>query len=247
VQSFINYRNSSDSFSGSIGLNRDTLEYFNIAPIRPEQVRSFELGYRTTVGEKLYVDAGYYFSIYQNFIGYNIGLDANFIGDEQLPRTLDVYRYAANSIEVVRTQGFSVGLNYFLNNHVTLNGNYSWNQLISSVDDPIIPAFNTPANKFNVGATGRDYKLRNKDTWGFSFNYRWVQGFLFEGSPQFTGFVPQYDLLDVQVNCRIDAIQTTFKAGASNLLQNIHIETYGGPYVGRLAYVSAVFDLNHKD
>jgi hypothetical protein len=117
---------------------------------------------------------------------------------------------------------------------------------VSSVEDPIIPAFNTPEHKFNVGATGRDYKLRGKDTWGFSVNYRWVQGFLFEGSPQFTGFVPQYDLLDLQVNCRIDAIQTTFKAGASNLLENIHIETYGGPYVGRLAYISAVFDLNHK-
>ncbi len=246
VQSFINYRNSSDSFSGSIGLNRDTLEYFNIAPIQPEQVRSFELGYRTTIGEKIYVDASYYFSIYRNFIGYNIGLDANFIGNEQLPRTIDVYRYAANSLETVQTQGFSIGLNYFQNNHLTFNGNYSWNQLVSSVEDPIIPAFNTPEHKFNVGATGRDYKLRGKDTWGFSVNYRWVQGFLFEGSPQFTGFVPQYDLLDLQVNCRIDAIQTTFKAGASNLLENIHIETYGGPYVGRLAYISAVFDLNHR-
>jgi acetyl-CoA acetyltransferase len=43
------------------------------------------------------------------------------------------------------------------------------------------------------------------------------------------------------------ARQAAIKAGASNLLQNIHIETYGGPYVGRLAYVSAVFDLNHKN
>ena len=33
------------------------------------------------------------------------------------------------------------------------------------------------------------------------------------------------------------------KAGASNLLKNEHIETYGGPTVGRLAYISFAMDL----
>ena len=36
--------------------------------------------------------------------------------------------------------------------------------------------------------------------WGFSINFKWVQGFLFEGSPQFTGEIKNYDLLDVQIN-----------------------------------------------
>ena len=244
VDSFIDYRNSSDVAAGQFSLNRDTLRYFDIAPIQPEQVQSIELGWRHTFFDKLYVDASYYFSKYTDFIGYNIGLDANFVGTEQLPRSIDVYRYAANSINTVKTQGASIGLNYYLGSKFMVSGNYSWNQLVKTdEDDPIIPAFNTPLHKFNLGFSGRDLKLREKSTWGFGLNYKWVEGFVFEGSPQFTGFVPTFDLLDFQANARIDELNMTVKVGGSNVLNNLHIETYGGPFVGRLAYISLLFEV----
>ncbi|MAI23439.1 MAG: TonB-dependent receptor [Crocinitomicaceae bacterium] len=247
VGSFIDFRNSADAANGQYGLNRDTLVYFNIDPIRPERVRTFEIGYRTTLGEKVYVDGGYYFSVYQDFIGYNIGLDALFIGNEQSPRAVDVYRYAANSINEVQTQGASIGLNYYLNNQFMLTGNYSWNELVKTdEDDPIIPAFNTPKHKFNLGITARDLELDGKSTWGFGVNYKWIQGFLFEGSPQFTGLVPTYDLLDAQINVVVEPWNTTIKLGGSNLLQNIHIEAYGGPFVGRMLYGSLIYEFNHR-
>jgi outer membrane receptor protein involved in Fe transport len=245
VESFIDYRNSS---SGSnIGFNLDTLVYFDIAPLQPEQVRTVEAGYRTTLGEKLYLDANYYFSWYTNFIGYNLGLDLLFQNPSfpDFITGVDVYRYAANSLNKVQTQGASLGFNFFADDHVTFNGNYSWNKLVkTNVDDPIIPAFNTPEHKFNLGVTARGLEDRFKDVWGFSCNYRWVQGFVFEGSPQFTGFVPGFDLLDAQVNVKPHGTDFTFKAGASNLLKNEHIETYGGPTVGRLAYFSVALDVN---
>ena len=244
VQSFIDYRNSSTG--SNIGFNLDTLKYFDIAPLRPEQVRTVEAGYRTTVGEKLYLDANYYFSWYTHFIGYNLGLDVLFENPSfpEFITGVDVYRYAANSLNQVQTQGASLGFNYFLDDKFTLNGNYSWNKLVKTdEDDPIIPAFNTPEHKYNVGLTARGLEAKGKDNWGFSLNYRWVQGFVFEGSPQFTGFVPAYDLLDGQVNYKFDAQGLTVKAGASNLLKNEHIETYGGPTVGRLAYISFAMDL----
>lgn len=246
VSSFIDFRNSADAANGQYGLNRDTLVYFNIDPIRPERVRTFEVGYRTTLGEKIYVDGGYYFSVYQDFIGYNIGLDALFIGNEQSPRAVDVYRYAANSLNEVQTQGASIGLNYYMNNQFMLSGNYSWNELVKTdEDDPIIPAFNTPKHKYNLGVTARDLELDGVSTWGFGINYKWIQGFLFEGSPQFTGFVPTYDLLDAQVNVVVEPWNTTIKLGGSNLLENIHIEAYGGPFVGRMLYGSLIYEFNH--
>jgi outer membrane receptor protein involved in Fe transport len=228
----------------------DTLDYFDIAPLRPEQVRTFELGYRTTLGERFYIDAGYYYSRYSHFIGYNIGLDVLFENPDfqQSITGVDVYRYAANSLNEVQTQGFSIGANAYLGDHFMLAGNYSWNQLLKTVeDDPIIPAFNTPEHKYNLSVSARDLAFRDLGVWGFGINYKWVQGFLFEGSPQFTGFVPTYDLLDAQANLRIDRWNTTFKLGGSNLLENVHIETYGGPYVGRMAYASLLFDVNHRD
>ncbi|MGB1635498.1 MAG: TonB-dependent receptor, partial [Flavobacteriales bacterium] len=143
------------------------------------------------------------------------------------------------------TQGASLGFNYFADDHVTFNGNYSWNKLVkTNEDDPIIPAFNTPEHKFNLGVTARGLEDRFKDVWGFSCNYRWVQGFVFEGSPQFTGYVPGFDLLDAQINVKPHGTDFTFKAGASNVLKNEHIETYGGPTVGRLAYFSVSVDVN---
>ena len=248
LETFEDYRNSSEGLD--IGLDRSIIEdnRFAIDPIRPEQVRTVEVGYRTTLGESLYLDMNAYRSWYTDFIGYIVALDVEFWESgllENSLKTVDVYRYAANSLNQVQTQGTSLGFNYFLDDNFTVNGNYSWNKLVKTdEDDPIIPAFNTPEHKFNVGLTARGLSAKNKNTWGFGINYRWVQGFVFEGSPQFTGFVPSYDLMDTQVNYKFDAHGLTVKAGASNLLRNEHIETYGGPTVGRLAYLSLSLDVN---
>jgi len=246
IQSFIDYRGQTIP-GGSISMDPDYLVYFDIAPIKPEQVRTLEAGYRTTIGEKLYIDAGCYFSTYTDFIGYNIGLDIAFVPQSTAVQGIDVYRYAANSINEVKTQGASIGLQYYLNNKFSLTGNYSWNKLVkTNEDDPIIPAFNTPEHKFNFGITARGLDAWDNNKWGFGVNYRWIQQFVFEGSPQFTGVIPQYDLVDAQINLYVEDLNTTFKFGGSNLLSNQHIETYGGPSVGRLAYMSILYDFVQK-
>lgn len=249
IASFIDYRNSISASTGNISGDLSVLDYFNIAPIRPERSQSVEVGYRTTLWNQLYIDGSWYFSRYRDFIGYNIGLDIKF-ENPAFPNSItgvDAFRYAANSLTTVLTQGASIGLNWFVNDHLTLNGNYSFNELLVTDDeDPIIPAFNTPKHKYNVGFGLRDLELTQEARWGCNLNYKWIQGFVFEGSPQFTGFVPTYDLLDAQVNVAVPKWNTTFKVGGSNLLENIHIETYGGPFVGRLVYGSVLFELDHR-
>ena len=83
--------------------------------------------------------------------------------------------------------------------------------------------------------------LRN---YSFSINYKWVQGFLYEGSPQFTGFIPTYDLVDLQISKEIIDLGATVKIGSTNLLNNLHYEVYGGPYIGRMTYCSILFNIN---
>ncbi len=239
VESFNEYRRLP-------GSTVSVLKYFNVDPIQPEKVKTFEAGVRTTLFGQLYVDAGYYYSIYTDFIGYNLGIDVpiGFFGPEY--SRLQVYRVAANSTNTVTTQGLAVGLNFYFANYFMLQGNYSWNQLNTKVDDPIIPAFNTPGNKFNVGFSARDLSFIGKNTWGFNINYKWIEGFTFEGSPQFTGLIPSYDLLDAQVNCTIKRWNTTLKIGAANLLNNKQFQTDGGPRIGRMAYVSLLYDFRQK-
>jgi len=233
---------SFDDFRRS-GLRQDTLRYFNIAPIKPERVRSFELGYRTTLFESTFVDASYYYSTYNDFIGYNIGIDASF--DPQFGRIqgLQAYRYSANSTNTVNTQGFSIGVNHYFSNY-KIGGNYSWNKLLKSFeDDPIIPAFNTPEHKYNLSFSGRNIEIgNNPGKIGFNINYKWVKGFIFEGSPQFSGALPSYGLLDAQVNYRFPRFNSTIKVGASNILNNLVYQTYGGPLIGRMAYVTYTYD-----
>ncbi|NJL74745.1 MAG: TonB-dependent receptor [Saprospiraceae bacterium] len=229
----------------------NVLEYFDIASVQPEQVRTLEAGYRTTLFDNTFIDAGYYYSTYNNFLGFNIGVEGEFDALTGLPLRLQAYRYAANSVNTVTTQGLSAGINHYFAKYYMVSGNYSWNKLIKAADDdPIIPAFNTPEHKFNLGISGRDIDLDlgffTLKKVGFKINYKWIEGFLFEGSPQFTGFIPTYDLMDVQANVILPKIKTTLKIGASNALNNRSFQTYGGPRIGRLGYISLVYEQGKK-
>jgi len=247
-------------------INSDTLVYFNMDPVVPEKVQSGEIGYRGFLFKNLTIDASYYLSFYRDFIGYRIGVQSGF-SLTGFPTNTQIYRIATNSESNVITQGFSVGLNYYFQNKFALSGNYSWNRLdkLQEEEDPIIPAFNTPEHKFNIGLTGRDIEVvKAKNGWiGFGLNYKWIQGFLFEGSPQFTGEIPSYDMFDAQISYTEPSRHLTFKLGASNLFgimplfeegsfgnrmkgafDNRNYQVYGGPAIGRLAYFSILFEWN---
>ena len=238
VESFVDYLNTFD---------KTKLVYYNIQGVRPEKVKSIEVGYRTTLFNNTFVDASYYYSRYNDFLGFVIGIDSEFDPVVGLPVNTQAYRYAANSFNTVTTQGFSLGLNHYFAKYYMLAGNYSWNKLNKlDVDDPIIPAFNTPEHKYNIGLSGRDIVLQLGDTriknFGFNVNYRWVSTFVFEGSPQFTGTIPAYGLIDAQVNYTIPKLKLTLKTGASNIANNKVFQTYGGPRIGRMAYISLLYD-----
>jgi outer membrane receptor protein involved in Fe transport len=237
--------------------------YFDIPPVRPEKVKSIEIGYRTTIFKNLFFDGSCYYSYYKDFLGYKLGADVHFAPSplQNNISYITFYRVAANSTNIVTSQGASVGLTYYFKKFYSISGNYSWNELNKKgADDPIIPAFNTPKDKFNIGISGREIntyfglfaRIWKKTSpipiknFGFSINYKWVEGFLYEGSPQFTGKVPSYDMLDAQISKFVPKIHTTFKLGASNLLNNKKFQVYGGPRIGRMIYFSVLLELDRK-
>jgi hypothetical protein len=256
VESFIDYLDSGGDLA--------VLDTFDVAPIVPEKVKTGEIGYRGFLGGHVYVDASYYVSYYTDFIGYKLGIETDINPVTGFPENTQAVRIAANSKNNVITQGFSVGVNYFFRNMFTLSGNYSWNKLNRIGDpDPLIPAFNTPEHKFNLGISGRDIKLRKYGSLGFAVNYKWIHGFLFEGSPQFTGQIPSYDMVGAQVTYSMPKTPLTFKLGVSNLFgiipffedgsasdrftnafNNENVQVFGGPAIGRMSYFSVLFELN---
>jgi iron complex outermembrane receptor protein len=224
-------------------------QYYSREAVRPEQVRNVELGYRTTWWDRLYLDATYYYSWYTDFIGYHLGLriedDPGGSAANRLS-SVQAYRIASNATEQVTTQGFSLGANYYFSRY-TLAGNYTWNVLNAGEDDPIIPAYNTPEHKYNLSLAGRDLDWNlGKGRCGFNVTYKWVEGFLFEGSPQFTGRIPSYSLVDAQVSWAKPDLVWQVKLGSSNLLNQKVVQVYGGPAVGRLTYVSLTWNAPSK-
>lgn len=263
VESFNAYRTSPTLLQGL-----SKLDYFNVDRLRPEQVRTIEVGYRGTHAEKFYIDASAYHSWYTDFIGYIIGLSARFDQTTGFPLGgVQAYRLAANATSQVRTQGLNLGVSYF-RKKMTYGVNYSYNQLVTGDDDPIIPAFNTPLNKFNLSFTGHDLKVpgTDKQNLGFGINWKFVEGFTFTGSPQFTGPIPSYDMVDAQVNVKFPAQHLTVKVGGSNLFGLVPLVdpdvasgdklervfdnrvrmVYGGPFVGRLAYIQLIYELDKR-
>jgi iron complex outermembrane receptor protein len=239
IQSLQNYGNSTNP-------KDSMLKYVNVPKVRPEKVQSVELGYKGIIAKKLYVDASGYVSFYRYFLGYQIGATVMDIGGTKLPQQF--YRVAANSSDPIMTYGVSFGFNYFFVKKFSLNGNYSWNYLNKlGSNDPIIPAFNTPEHKFNIGISGYNLKIKTLEGFGFNINYKWIDGFNFEGSPQFTGAIPTYSLLDAQISYEVKKIFTTFKIGGSNLISKYNYQAYGGPGIGRMIYGSMLFDINTEN
>lgn len=255
---------SFDKWRNSLDVNQ--LVYEKVAPIEPEKVLTFDGGYKAALSKSLFIDFGYYYSIYKSFIGYNVGVVGRF--DEfGFPRgPIQAYRLAANSKDKVNTTGFNIGYSYFFKKY-SFTGNYSFNTInLRRTDDPIVPAFNTPKHKFNLGFSGRECRLpfTDKKQLGFGISYKWIQSFQFTGSPQFTGFIPSYDMLDAQVNYLFPKQYLTVKIGGSNLMgfaplfrnntenklknmfNNRNSQVYGGPSVGRLVYISLLFEIPGK-
>jgi len=105
------------------------LNFFNVDPVRPEKVKTIEAGYRATLFNRLYVDLNGYYSWYHDFIGYQIGVDADTFSINTFGGTIydlvfnRVVRVASNAQSEVTTQGVSVGLNYYIGKYFALTGN----------------------------------------------------------------------------------------------------------------------------
>ena len=223
-------------------LNKSLLVYFDEPPIRPEKALSTEIAYSGIYFDnKLDLKATYYLNRYKDFIGFKIGLDLPFV--QGFPGDPIVYRFAANAQDITFTTGFSMGLTYFMSRNITFTGNYSWNRIFKQSDDPLIPAFNTPAHKFNLGLNLREIRFLNTPTWSMGTNFRWVEGYTFESSPQFTGRIPAQIHLNGQISKNFPKINLTAKISGSNLLNRRQNGLYGAPLVGRFLLGSLYFSL----
>ena len=208
--------------------------------LKPETVKSYELGYKGIIGKKLLVDAYFYYSKYDNFIvseaivqgqsnGYKNEVYSNFSSNN--------LSYNQNSLKTVKTNGWGIGIEYKVYKNYLLYGNV-FSDVLKDVAPGDITYFNAPKYRVNAG-------LRNDNVChniGFNVVAKWQDNNYYEGT-FVSGTLPYFTWVDAQVTYRPAKTKSTFRIGGTNIGNSYYRTGYGSPAVGGLYYISYGYNL----
>jgi outer membrane receptor for ferrienterochelin and colicins len=205
-----------------------------IQPLVPESNQTWEVGYRGVHFDRFFLDASAYYSQYENFLspliiiadGLGAGLAGYPAGQRQgafdadgnqvvnpfgNPLVLTYLNMGAANI-----YGTDVGLRYFLNPRVTLNGNVSLLRL-ESTEAPDTPqgreatALNAPTTKWTLGGQLQDF-----GPFSASGGVRHVTGYDFRSGIN-AGKIPTFTTLDMAFGYDLPFQGLRVNAGVNNL------------------------------
>jgi outer membrane receptor protein involved in Fe transport len=233
--------------------NKDVLVKSDVAYIKPEQVKTFEIGYKSMLADKLMVDANYYYSSYTDFILNTVVIQPQheIIGSDGtinpeaaadiLNGQIHAFQLYTNAADEVSAQGATLGLTYILPKGFAISANGTWASFdIKDANPNNVPAFNTP--EFQTALSISNSSLT--DHIGFSVSWRWQDAFDWVGSfnELRPGRIEAYSIVDAQVSYKLTNMKSVLKLGASNLFNQQVYQAYGSPSIGGIYYVSLTFD-----
>lgn len=209
--------------------------------VKPEQVTSMEIGYRGKYN-KLIVDFSAYYNQYKDFISQEVVISPYYgtVGDNSLSIQAiangDFQTYSAytNSSATVGSYGASLGLSTKVLGNFDLGGSYTYTkQDFDQASDPdLMTSFNTPEHKFKA-SFGNTELFKN---FGFNVAYRFSDDYFWEATFG-NGIVPEFHVVDAQINYKIPSLKTTLKAGGTNLGGKEYFTAFGTGFIGSMYYV----------
>ncbi len=221
--------------------NTADLRISNPDIVKPEQVTSAEIGYRGKI-DKLVVDFSMYYNDYKDFISQEV-VDAPLYGiaGEDLAvdavRNDDITRFSAytNSDADISSYGASLGLTTKVLGNFDLSGSYTFTKVEfdREANPDFLLSFNTPEHKFKA-SFGNEALFKN---FGFNVNYRFSDDFYWEATFG-NGVVPEFHVVDAQLNYTVPSIKSTFKIGGTNLLGDEYFTGFGTGFIGSMYYLS---------
>jgi outer membrane receptor for ferrienterochelin and colicin len=230
--------------------NPGLLQAYQFRDFQPEQVQTYEVGYKSLIGNKLFIDAYYYFTNFTNYIGTQIVLQ-DAVGNGNPVNLLssltrNAYGFPVNRSEKIQSQGWALGVTYALPANYTVGGNLAYNVLVNPGDlEGFQTEYNTPRYRANMTFANREVVK----SLGFSLAWRWQESFLwqstFVNNPAASGgrsIIPAYHTFDAQVSYKIAPLKTILKLGGSNLFNKYYRQAWGNPSVGGLYYIQLTFD-----
>ena len=237
----------------SAARNPALLRKANVRLVKPEEVKAFELGYRSFINQTS-IDINGYYNVYNNFIGnlnvvtplYGTAQDApnpaggpTDLGTQSLHalgngniRAFQLYTNTALEIESI---GFGVGLSRKIYKDFEIGANYNFAEFSfdQSQDASFEAGFNTPKHRVKA-SIGNEKLFPN---FGFNISGRWNSEYLWQASFA-DGIIEAATVIDMQVNYEFPSLKSTFKIGASNIGGREYAQVLGAGLIGQQYFAS---------
>jgi outer membrane receptor protein involved in Fe transport len=232
------------------------LRKVNVDLVKPEQVKAFELGYRSQI-EKINIDINGYYNIYNDFIG-NLDVKAplygtasqtvNFAGaltaaaDETYQaifaltnRQNRAYQLYTNTSLEIRSLGIGIGLSkqMFGNYDFGISYNYAQFDFDQAKDPGFEAGFNTPKHRVKA-SVGNDKLIKNL---GFNASVRWNSEYLWQ-STMADGMIAAATVVDAQINYGLPKLKSVIKIGATNIAGKEYTQVLGAGAIGQQYFAS---------
>lgn len=225
----------------------------NVNYVKPEEVKAFEIGYRSLIKD-VSIDLNAYYNIYNNFIG-NLNAVAPYYGTAQdSPNPLAgptdpgaqslhalqngnyrAYQLYTNTDVEIKSFGFGVGLSKKIIEDFELGVNYNYAQFdFDQAKDPSFEAgFNTPKHRVKV-SLGNEKLFKN---FGFNVSGRWNSEYMWQSSFA-DGVIESATVIDAQINYGIPKLKSVLKLGAANIGGKEYYQVIGSGLIGRQVFAS---------
>ncbi|WP_339836348.1 TonB-dependent receptor [uncultured Maribacter sp.] len=210
--------------------------------IKPEKVTSVEVGYRGKV-DKLVIDFSTYYNSYKDFISQEVVIAPYYgtAGDGGLSVAAlangDFQAYSAytNTDANVNSYGASLGLSMKVLGNFDLEGSYTFTKLDfdREANPDVMLNFNTPEHKFKASFGNKQLF----DNFGFNVSYRFSDDYFWEATFG-NGVIPEFHVVDAQINYDVPSIKSTFKLGGTNLTNKEYYTAFGTGFIGSMYYLS---------
>jgi outer membrane receptor protein involved in Fe transport len=232
------------------------LKKVNVDLVKPEQVKAFELGYRSQIKD-IYFDINGYYNIYNDFIG-NLDVKAplygtvsetvNFTGAltpaadasykaiyAMTTRQNRAYQLYTNTAIEIQSLGFGLGLSkkVFGNYEISANYNYAEFKFDQAKDPSFEAQFNTPKHRVKA-SLGNEKLFKN---FGFNTSVRWNSEYLWQ-STMVDGMIDAATVIDAQINYGLPKLKSVLKIGATNIGGKEYTQVLGAGAIGQQYFAS---------
>ncbi|WP_340077414.1 TonB-dependent receptor [Leptobacterium sp. I13] len=214
----------------------------DVGLVQPEEVTAYEVGYRGKI-DKFIIDFNAYYNKYKNFISNENVIVPLYgtVGDNTLSLLalnnddFQVYQTYTNSDADVESLGASIAVSTKIFGNYDLSANYTFTEqhFDQAANPDFRTSFNTPKHKVKASFGNTDV-IENL---GFNISYRWSDSYFWQATFA-DGSVPSFNVFDAQINYRVPSLKSTFKIGASNILNDEYFTAFGTGNVGAQYYIS---------